>query len=97
MSFIPEKALGWAIVKRAVSDSLGLGVDRVTQREARAWVFSIIGAQTKEPWGFSWWCDQLGVSAVKIHRFIDTFPDRRVSGCGTDDNLILERIWKEAS
>lgn len=69
--YIPEKALVFDVIKRAIEDALGrykiLSTDtRQIQREAEAWIFSL----SIQPWSFKWCCDQVDIDFKLIRKFI---------------------------
>lgn len=78
-SYIPEKALGLAIISRAMLDALGQtalagGIINSQKgyliRQARVWLFSAYEDKRKSPMSFPWWCDVLEIDKNRIRKFV---------------------------
>lgn len=93
-TYIPEKALGLAIISRAVLDALGQtalagGIINTQKgyliRQARAWLFSAYDDQRKTPFSFPWWCEVLEVDKNRIRKFVLSGVTGKVTTNRMDD------------
>lgn len=70
-----ERALCWAIVERAILDSLGLGLakvdcPKVKQKQARAWILDSKAKTSPEPFSFLWICNVLDTCPKRIRKIV---------------------------
>lgn len=102
-TYTPEKALGLAIIVRAVKDALGLvaigqsealkSKGGYLRREAFGWIFSAHDEKYRPEFSFPWWCDILEIEASRIRKFIYQGAKGKISANRADDIDFYLRIY----
>jgi hypothetical protein len=95
---IPERALGWAIIRRAIADAVGFykigsNDSAKIQTEALEWIFYSNGVI--EPWSFLWWCELLDVEPTRVYRFMERYKGGTLGAYSTDHNIVVKGIFDD--
>lgn len=103
-TYIPEKALGLAIITRATLDALGLTAlagsetpskEKYLIRQARAWLFSAYDDKHRRPFSYPWWCDHLELDPSKVRRFVLAGASGRIATNRMDDLSFYIRVFDD--
>ncbi len=103
-SYIPEKALGLAIITRAMLDAIGqtalTGAEPISKeqyyiRQAKAWLFSAYDDRHKDPFTFPWWCEHCEIEPARVRAFVLRGASGRVTTNRMDDLSFYIRVFDD--